>query len=102
MHCSPRVQGQIAKTCQSARRKRIKISRYSRSDIRDCFALYGAQNKIEIAQAIAERLPEFRPKVPPPRKPWVTENFHMGLFDAAALGFTHYWKEQQRGGEQSL
>lgn len=93
MRCSARVKGQVAKTAALARRRRITVARYSRSDVRACFAPHGAQNKVEIAQAIAARFPEFQSRVPPPRKPWVKEHHQMGFFDATALAFTHYWKE---------
>lgn len=48
----------------------------------------GATTKRGIAQAVAEKLPELAPHLPPPRKPWMTEDQRMGFFIAAALALT--------------
>lgn len=93
MHCSERVKEQIAQVVALAGSKRIKVRQYSRVDIRACFLYDGARTKDEIARAIAKRLPEFQSRVPPMRKPWMREDYHMGLFDAIALVFTYYSKE---------
>lgn len=70
--------------------KGIKVYCYSRDEVRDTFADTGAFNKDQIAAEVAKRLPELEPRRPRERKPWMNEHPNMGLFDAAALGFTYY------------
>ncbi|MBI2720149.1 MAG: hypothetical protein HYX36_15510 [Rhizobiales bacterium] len=60
----------------------------SRGDIRDAFASQNAQTKDEIAEVIAEELPVLVRYLPPTRKPWMSEDARMGLFDAAAMYLT--------------
>jgi hypothetical protein len=46
--------------------------------------------KNEIAEAIARRVPALHLYVPPARKPWMSEDARMGIFDAAALAFMYF------------
>lgn len=62
----------------------------SRSEIRETFSMWGASTKEQIADIIAQRLPEFEHRRPPVRRPWMSEDSRMGLFDAAALAFTFF------------
>jgi hypothetical protein len=94
--CSKATRELIDRIAKLAGEKHIKVRRYSRTDIRTCFAFYGARNKDEIARAIAKQLPEFTPRVPPMRKLWMSEDYRMGLFDALSLMFTYYAKEHLR------
>ena len=94
--CTKRVGKLINRISALAETKRIRVFRYSRADIRECFAYYGARTKDEIARAIAKRLPEFAPRVPPMRKLWMSEDYRMGLFDALSLVFTCYVSEHFR------
>ena len=96
--CTKRIENLINRISALARTKRIRIYRYSRADIRECFAYYGARTKDEIARAIAKLLPEFAPRVPPMRKLWMSEDYRMGLFDALSLIFTYYANEHLRPG----
>lgn len=68
----------------------IAVIRYARKDIRSCFASVGAKTKYEIAKAIANQIPAFMHRLPPIRKIWMSEDPRQSLFDAAALGITHY------------
>jgi len=62
----------------------------SRAQVRDVFSTWGASTKEQIANVIAQRFPEFGPHQPPVRRPWMSEDARMGLFDAAALALTFY------------
>ena len=53
----------------------------------------GFVNKLMLAELIAKHIPAFERYVPPPRKPWMSEDSRMGLFDAAALALVFYKKE---------
>lgn len=86
-----RLTGGIARL---ARHKGIKVMRYSRAGIRECFQPYGAQNKDDIARAIGQLLSEFARYVPPRRKLWMSEHYRMGLFDAVSLALTYYAHQQ--------
>jgi hypothetical protein len=66
----------------------ISIFTYSRAHVRECFQYLGAPTKQHIAEIIAKHIPAFVRFLPPPRKRWRSEDFRMGLFDAAALGLT--------------
>lgn len=45
----------------------------------------GVSTKAQIAKALADRFPELRPRIPPARKRWTTEDERMHIFDALAL-----------------
>jgi hypothetical protein len=60
----------------------------SRDEVRQHFAHLGRVTKDTIAAAIAKRIPAFERFLPPPRKPWKSEDARMGIFDAAALALT--------------
>jgi hypothetical protein len=76
-----------------AKGREILVYRYSREDVRGAFGYLGAVNKQIIAEAIAKHIPVFERYVPPPRKPWMSEDARMGLFDAAALALVFFQRE---------
>lgn len=45
-------------------------------------------NKFQEAKALADRFPEIRPTLPPPRHWWQTEDPRMIIFEAVALGIS--------------
>jgi hypothetical protein len=58
-----------------------------------------------MAEVIAKHIPAFVRYVPPPRKPWMSEDARRELFDAAALALVFFQKascsEGQVGGQPS-
>jgi hypothetical protein len=54
------------------------------------FSESGASNKFEIAKTIAARFPELTPRLPRFRKPWMSEDYRMSIFDAVAFGLTFF------------
>ena len=62
---------------------------YSRRHIREAFGELG-KTKDTIAKAIADSLPALKPWLPPKRRIWESEHYSMAIFEAAALGVTHY------------
>ncbi len=94
--CSKRIASLIRSITELALNEDVVVKLYSRRDIRTCFANYGARSKDEIARAIAKIMPEFAPRVPPMRRLWMSEDYRMGMFDAVALAFTYYHREQLR------
>jgi hypothetical protein len=63
---------------------------FSRAQVRSAFSYGGVTTKQAIAEAIAKHVPAFERYLPPIRKPWMTEDSRMGLFDAAALAWTFF------------
>jgi Holliday junction resolvasome RuvABC endonuclease subunit len=75
----------------------IPVFAYAKASVRECFSIGDVRNKYLIAEAIAKRLPELARFIPPPRKPWKSEDCRMALFDAAALGLTFFHKSNGAG-----
>ena len=73
-----------------ARSQTMDIFRYSRRQVRQCLEKVGASTKHEIALAIAKLIPALSHRMPPIRKPWMSEDSRMSLFDAASLMMTFY------------
>ena len=75
----------------------VKVRRFSRLKIKTTFAEGGTKNKYEIAIAIVNRFPELAPRLPRFRKPWMSEDYRMSIFDAVGLGLTFFRFENRRG-----
>ena len=88
---APRIENLIDDIAVLANERGIRTKRYSRSQIQECFAEYGATTKYEIATAISQSLPEFPPQLPPQRKIWLPEDYRMSIFDAVSLIFTYFF-----------
>jgi Holliday junction resolvasome RuvABC endonuclease subunit len=86
-----RVRLLIRDTFKLALEKKIKIHSVSRRAVRAAFSQFGAHTKHEIASAIVKRFPELAPRQPPYRKPWMSEDDRMSIFDAVALALTFFY-----------
>ncbi|MEY9633383.1 hypothetical protein ABIF66_001612 [Bradyrhizobium japonicum] len=75
-----------------AKDRDIPAFAYSREQVRVAFERYECPNKHSLAELIAKHIPALERYVPPPRKPWMSEDRRMGLFDAAALGLVFFHK----------
>jgi hypothetical protein len=62
---------------------------YSYRHIRQAFGESG-KTKHSVATDIAKTLPALKPWLPPKRRIWESEHYSMAIFDAVALGLTHY------------
>lgn len=78
----------------------VPLYAYSRHHMRHIFRTLPVVTKQTIAEAIVKCIPAFERYLPPQRKPWMSEHARMALFDAAALGLTHF-QMQQRGTPES-
>jgi Holliday junction resolvasome RuvABC endonuclease subunit len=83
-----RIQGLINDISKLASKRKIKVRSFSRAKVKQVFSESGASNKHEIAVSIANRFPELAPRLPRFRKPWMSEDYRMSIFDAVALGVT--------------
>jgi Holliday junction resolvasome RuvABC endonuclease subunit len=79
-------------------RRKVKVIRLSRGDVKQAFASSGAKTKYEIAIAISKRFPELAPRLPRFRKPWMSEDYRMNIFDAVGLGLAFIEATKQRRG----
>ncbi|HSE37313.1 MAG TPA: hypothetical protein VLG74_08430 [Blastocatellia bacterium] len=79
-----------ASVAELAEDRGIPVFAYSRDQVRSAFECYGCPNKQSLAELIAKHIPAFEQYVPPPRKPWMSEDRRMGLFDAAALALMYF------------
>ena len=70
----------------------IPVFAYSRAEVYSEFQSQRFTNKQTLAELIAKSIPAFERHVPPPRKPWMSEDARMGLFDAAALALLFFQK----------
>jgi hypothetical protein len=50
----------------------------------------GIRNKGQMARFVAARFTELARSVPPERKPWMSEDSRMAMFDAAAFGLAFF------------
>lgn len=76
-------------------KRKVRVRRVSRAEVKQAFAESGARTKYEIAIAIAKRFPELAPRLPRFRKPWMSEDYRMNIFDAVGLGLTFFSLQQE-------
>lgn len=96
---SRRIRKLIDDIEELAMKRNIPLRGYSRDLIRSAFSDIGARNKDEIAQAIANRFPELEPRLPRIRKPWMSEDSRMNIFDAVSLALTFFHFEEKQEAE---
>jgi hypothetical protein len=80
-----------------ARERGVAVFTYSRAEVYSAFGSMGFTNKQMLAGLIAKHIPALERHVPLPRKPWMSEDARMGLFDAVALALVFF---QKAAGEQ--
>ena len=83
---SPRIQALTKCLIAVAERRNIKVALFSQAKIRRVFLGDARGTKHPLAAIIAERFPEelgFR--LPPKRRPWMSEDSRMDIFNAVAL-----------------
>src|SRR6266404_57713 len=85
-----RVTGLIDEIRELVLKRKVKVKSFSRAEVKKAFSESGASNKYEIAIAIAKRFPELAPRLPRFRKPWMSEDYRMSIFDAVALALTFF------------
>jgi hypothetical protein len=63
----------------------LTVRKIARERVRRTFLARGIRNKDQMARSIVARFPELVHHVPPERKPWMSEDLRMAVFDAAAM-----------------
>ncbi|PKO18723.1 hypothetical protein CVU37_04875 [candidate division BRC1 bacterium HGW-BRC1-1] len=92
----PRVRHLLRSTISSARRKQLRVATLSLAQVKAAFASEQAITRHDRARVIARYLPELLGRMPPKRKPWMSDDSRLSIFDAAALALTFYTHEQRR------
>src|SRR5262249_9514985 len=83
-----RVRKLIKEISRLAVQRKIKVRNFSRLKVKQAFSESGTPNKCEIAIAIAKHFPELAPRLPRFRKPWMSEDYRMSIFDAVGFALT--------------
>jgi Holliday junction resolvasome RuvABC endonuclease subunit len=92
-----RVAELIEAISKLAAKRKLKVKMYSRAKVKLAFAESGAGTKYEIAMAIANRFPELAQRLPRFRKPWMSEDYRMSIFDAVALAIAFFQFQKEKG-----
>lgn len=80
-----RIQQLLGRVAAVAAAAGASVALVSAVAVRRTFASFEANNKDQVARKIVEWFPELAPRLPKPRKPWMSEDERMGIFDALAL-----------------
>jgi len=91
-----RIKRLIRSAAILARRDQLQTKQFSRGRVRRFFSPTAVPTKQAIATAVAERFPELAPRLPRIRKPWMSEDERMSIFDAVALAVTYFETRRKR------
>jgi hypothetical protein len=89
-HRVPRIRELNRRIAELAHLRGIVVHKFSRARVLDHFMERGGATKQKIAEMIASQVPALGLYVPPERKPWMSEDPRMGIFDAAALAWMYF------------
>jgi hypothetical protein len=80
-----RVRELVESMDRYGRERGITVRKIAQAKVKRTFSPLGIRNKSQMARFIAARFPELAGYVPPERKPWMSEDLKMAIFDAAAI-----------------
>jgi len=83
-----RIQNLIQEIMKLAASEGLKARSFSQSEIKKAFSSSGTKH--HIATSLTKQFPELALRLPPARKPWMSEYERMGIFDAVALALILY------------
>jgi hypothetical protein len=87
-----RVRELIDALDQLARSGGLSVRRITQAKVKKALSV---SNKTKMAKAVAARFPELAPRLPPERKPWMSEDTRMAIFDAAAFARAMFGSERK-------
>jgi hypothetical protein len=90
----PRIQELNRRIAELVDLRGIVVHKYLRDRVLDHFMERGATTKQKIAETIAKQVPAFGLYLPPERRPWMSEDPRMGIFDAAALAWMYFHERE--------
>ena len=73
-----------------ANHRGVLVRSYSRTQIIEYLEELGTVTKHGIAETIVKHIPALSLYLPPARKPWMSEDARMGVFDAVALAWMFF------------
>lgn len=83
---SPRIRKLSQQIIKMAANRKVSVKLFSRDQVMKTFITDGQGTKHALAEIIAKRFPEeLDSSLPPKRKPWMSEDSRMNIFDAVAL-----------------
>jgi hypothetical protein len=91
---TPKQTTMLATIERQARSRRIPVRCISRGDVNRAFVGFES-NKYEVASALAKQFPDLALRLPPKRKCWQSEDYRMGIFDAAASGVAYFVRRKR-------
>jgi hypothetical protein len=80
---------------RQVRNRRIPVRFITPRDVNRAFVGFES-NKYEVASALAKQFPGLASRLPPKRKCWQSEDYRMGIFDAAAVGVAYFVRQKRR------
>ena len=83
---APRIRRLHRLIASLAKRHALRIAVFTQEHVKFSIFPEGAGTKHEIAEIIADKFPdELATRLPPKRRPWMSEDSRMSIFDAMAL-----------------
>jgi Holliday junction resolvasome RuvABC endonuclease subunit len=94
---SGRIRALSRKIAAVAARRKVSVALFSPEQVRQVFFAEGKGTKYAIAKILANRFPdELGSRLPPKRRPWMSEDYRMNIFDAVALALMLRLKRAKR------
>ena len=82
--------------------RKVKVKLFTRAQVRNLFFADGLGTKEALAEIIAKRFPEeLGDRLPPKRRPWMSEDCRMDLFAAVALALVPGLRKAKRTARQN-
>jgi hypothetical protein len=75
---------------QYGRERGLTVRKIAQAKVKRTLLPLGIRNKNQTAGFIAARFPELARSLPPERKPWMSEDTRMAIFDAAAMAIAFF------------
>jgi len=75
---------------QYGRGRGLTVRKVAQAKVKRTFLPLGIRNKDQMARFVAARFPELAGYLPPERKPWMSEDSRMAIFDAAAFALASF------------
>jgi hypothetical protein len=72
------------------RERGLTVRKVAQARVKRTFLPLGIRNKNQMARFVAAQFPELARCVPPERKPWMSEDTRMAIFDAAAFALASF------------
>ncbi len=89
-----RIQKLIIDIRKLASSNKVKTECFSQAKVKLFFSRFDAHTKYEIVLKIAKWLPVFENRLPPIRKPWMSEDYRMAIFDAVSMALVFFYFEE--------